>query len=54
MEKLLNEPIIGQLREMFGQLKEPVQILFFGAEDERDYCADTRQLLESVGVESLG
>ena len=48
MEKLLNEQTISQIKEAFGQMKEPVQILFFGSTDNCDYCADARQLLEEV------
>jgi glutaredoxin-like protein len=48
MEKLLNAEIVGQIKEVFAQIKEPVQILFFGAADNCDYCGDTRQLLEEV------
>ncbi len=48
MEKLLNEQTISQIRKVFEQLKEPVQILFFSSSENCDYCADTRQLLEEV------
>ncbi len=48
MEKLLNEQVISQIRQSFEQMKEPVQILFFGSQDNCEYCADTRQLLEEV------
>ena len=47
MEKLLNEQIVGQVKEAFGGMKEPVQILFFGSE-QCDYCTETRQLVEEV------
>lgn len=48
MEKLLNSQIIEQIRQTFAQLKEPVQILFFGSKENCQYCAETRQLLEEV------
>jgi len=48
MEKLLNEQVISQVSQSFEQMKEPVQILFFGLQDNCEYCADTRQLLEEV------
>ena len=48
MEKLLNEQTVSQIKDAFKQMKEPVQILFFGSDDNCDYCADTRQLLEEV------
>ena len=48
MEKLLNEQVIGQVKQAFAQLKEPVQILFFGSPEKCDYCTETRQLLEEI------
>ena len=47
-EKLLDEKIIGQIREVFANLKEPVAVLFFGSRQNCDYCADTLQLLEEL------
>jgi hypothetical protein len=32
MEKLLNAEIVGQIKDIFTQMKEPVQILHFGSE----------------------
>ena len=49
-EALLNEPIVGQIREAFSNLKEPVAILFFGSRENCDYCDDTRQLLEELAA----
>lgn len=48
MEKALNDQIIKQINEVFTEMKEPVQILYFGSKDNCDYCAETRQLLEEV------
>ena len=48
MEKLLSEQVVSQISQSFEQMKEPVQILFFGSEDNCEYCTDTRQLLEEV------
>lgn len=48
MEKLLNEQVVSQISQIFEQMKEPVQILFFGSQDNCEYCTDTRQLLEEV------
>jgi len=48
MEKLLPADIVGQIAEVFQQLKQPVQILFFGAEKGCEYCSEIRQLLEEV------
>lgn len=50
MEKLLDSHIVDQVREVFGQLKEPVQILYFGSETDCETCDDTRQLLEEVAA----
>jgi glutaredoxin-like protein len=48
MERLLSDAVVEQVRQAFDQLKEPVQILFFGAKSNCDYCDDTRQLVEEV------
>jgi glutaredoxin-like protein len=48
MEKMLNVEIVGQIKEVFSRMKEPVQILFFGSNDNCDYCSETQQLLEEV------
>jgi glutaredoxin-like protein len=50
MEKLLNDEIVSQIKGVFAQMKEPVQILFFGSDKDCDYCGDTRQLLEEVSA----
>ena len=51
MPKFLNDDILKQVREVFdAQLKQPVEVLFFGSTNEEDcaYCTDTRQLMEEV------
>ena len=48
MENVLNDQIIKQINEVFADLKEPVQVLYFGARENCDYCDETRQLLEEV------
>ena len=49
MEKMLNESILKQLREMFAEMKRPVKLLFFGSSsDNCDYCEQTWQLLEEM------
>lgn len=48
MEKLLNDQIVQQIKEVFGELKKPVQILFFETSQNCETCQDTRQLLEEV------
>jgi glutaredoxin-like protein len=48
MSELLNDDVKKQILEVFGELKHPVRILFFGSTENCDYCNDTRQLLEEV------
>jgi glutaredoxin-like protein len=48
MENILPEPIVNQVRDVFQQLKYPVQMLYFGSEAQCDYCNETRRLLEEV------
>jgi alkyl hydroperoxide reductase subunit AhpF len=47
-EKLLNDEILGQVKEVFGQLQESVQILFFGRKTECDFCEDTLRLAQEI------
>jgi alkyl hydroperoxide reductase subunit AhpF len=48
-ERLLNDDITRQLQEVFDQqLKEPVEILFFGQAQGCDSCGDTQQLYQEV------
>jgi alkyl hydroperoxide reductase subunit AhpF len=48
MTNLLNDDIRKQVSEAFEQLHEPVQILFFGAKEQCEYCDDTLKLAEEV------
>lgn len=49
MENLLNEQIAEQVRQIFdAQLKQPVEILFFGVQEGCETCDDTRRLAEEV------
>jgi glutaredoxin-like protein len=48
MEKFLNQKVIKQIEEAFGEMKEPVEVLYFGSQDQCDTCAETQQLLEEV------
>ena len=48
MAELLNDDVKSQIREVFEQLKEPVQVLFFGRTTDCEYCEDTRKLVEEV------
>jgi len=50
MERTLNDQVIKQINEVFIEMKEPVQILFFGSQENCDYCTETRQLLEEVAA----
>jgi glutaredoxin-like protein len=48
MSELLDEKVTKQISEVFEKLFQPVQILFFGSQENCEYCNDTRQLLEEV------
>jgi alkyl hydroperoxide reductase subunit AhpF len=48
MADLLNDDIRKQVREAFEGLREPVQVLFFGSEEQCEYCEDTLKLVEEV------
>lgn len=48
MAGLLNEEIIQQIRSVFEELKEPVEILYFEEKENCQFCADTRTLLEEL------
>lgn len=52
MEKVLNDQIVKQINEAFAEMKEPVQVLYFGSQGACDYCAETKQLLEEVTATS--
>lgn len=48
MAELLNDNVKKQIRDVFAELKNPVHILFFGSQENCDYCDDTRQLIGEV------
>ncbi len=48
MTELLDEEVKQQVREAFNELKHPVQVIYFGSNENCDYCEDTRRLLEEV------
>ncbi len=48
MASLLNDDVKKQVKEVFADLKEPVEILFFGQKEDCDYCEDTKQLVQEV------
>lgn len=52
MANMLDENIKGQVREAFGDLPNPVAILFFGSEEKERciYCAETKALLEEISA----
>jgi glutaredoxin-like protein len=50
MTQLLNDDIVKQIREVFDGLKNPVHIMFFGSQNNCQYCDDTRQLIEEVAA----
>jgi len=50
MEKVLNDQIVKQINEVFADLQEPVQVLYFGSRQNCDYCDEAQQLLEEVAA----
>lgn len=48
MEKVLDEQIIKQIRQVFEGIEEPVQVLLFGSKENCEYCTEIQQLLEEV------
>lgn len=48
MEALLNNEIKKQVQEAFSQLKDSVEVLFFGRRDNCEYCEQTLQLTKEV------
>ncbi len=50
MEKFLDAKVQSQVRELFADLSNPVEIIYFGSSDQArcQYCNETRQLLEEV------
>lgn len=50
MENLLNEQVVGQIKQAFADLINPVQILFFGSKENCDYCNETQQLLSEISA----
>lgn len=47
-ESLLDENIKVQVREAFAQMKEPVEVMFFGQKENCEYCDDTLRLVSEV------
>lgn len=52
MDRLLSDDIVSQLRQVFQELKEPVQVLLFVSQDRQDISEITQKLLEELVVTS--
>lgn len=50
MEKMITEEIAGQVTEIFQELESGVEILFFGKEEDCEYCGEIEQLIEEVAA----
>ena len=50
MEKLLDENVQAQVKKMFLDLKDPVEIIFFGNKENCEYCAEIQALLTEVSA----
>jgi glutaredoxin-like protein len=50
MEKILDQKITEQIDTVFAGMRDTVQLLYFGRQDNCDYCAETKQLLEEVAA----
>lgn len=48
--KVLDEQIVKQINDAFAEMKEPVQVLYFGSKENCEYCSETQQLLEEVAA----
>jgi glutaredoxin-like protein len=48
MEKLLNNDISNQLKTLFNDLRDPIQIALFTREGDCETCAETKQLITEV------
>lgn len=47
-EPLLSKEVARQVKSALEQVRQPVQVLFFGKADGCDYCDETWQLLQEV------
>jgi glutaredoxin-like protein len=51
MAQMLNDDVQKQVRDLFANLQNPVEILFFGSQESNcEYCEETGQLLEEVSA----
>jgi len=46
--KLLNEEVTGQVQQIFNDLKEPVEMMFFSQKANCEYCDETLQLIDEI------
>jgi glutaredoxin-like protein len=47
-ERLLNDQIVEQVKQVFQRLDQPVQLLYFGKQDDCETCEITMKLLQEV------
>ena len=50
MEKILDKKTLEQIEEAFAGMENPVQVLYFGSQDQCETCSETQQLLEEVAA----
>jgi glutaredoxin-like protein len=50
MEKILDKKTIEQIEEAFAGMENPVQVLYFGSQDQCETCSETQHLLEEVAA----
>jgi len=48
VERLLNDQVTGQVKQVFERLNQPVHVILFGSQSACDTCDDTQQLLTEV------
>jgi len=48
MAKLLNDEVIQQVQNVFEELVRPVELIFFGKDEDCEFCDDTLQLAKEV------
>lgn len=48
MEKILDKKTVKQIEDAFAGMENPVQVLYFGSQDQCETCSETQQLLEEV------
>jgi alkyl hydroperoxide reductase subunit AhpF len=48
VDRLLNDQVAGQVKQVFERLDQAVHVLLFGSQAACEYCEDTQQLLTEV------